>query len=287
METAEEKIAQLQKQLLEQEKMVSLGHLSAGIAHEIQNPLNFVINFSKTSTKLTHDLEDIVQDIVDAKDDAERDDLMDEMTDTLNDLRANMQKIEEHGQRAISIIRNILLQSRGKEDEKLPTDVKALVHEYVWLSYHAMRANDKSFNIAIEEDYQEGLPQFMVIPQDLCRAVLNVMNNACYAVRERNAKEQQAGNMSYVARIVTDVRQNAEGELVIRITDNGTGMPESVREKLFHEVITTKPIGQGTGLGMTITHNIIVNKHQGRIDIQSTQGEGTTFIFTIPAKTVK
>lgn len=287
MENAEEKIAQLQKQLLEQEKMVSLGHLSAGIAHEIQNPLNFVINFSKTSTKLTHDLEDIVQDIVDAKDDAEREDLMDEMTETLNDLRANMQKIEEHGQRAISIIRNILLQSRGKEDEKLPTDVSALVHEYVWLSYHAMRANDKSFNIAIEEDYQEGLPQFMVIPQDLCRAVLNIMNNACYAVRERSNQEMQAGNMSYVARIVTDVRQNAEGELVIRITDNGTGMPESVREKLFHEVITTKPIGQGTGLGMTITYNIIVNKHQGHIDIQSTMGEGTTFIFTIPAKTVK
>ena len=173
-----EEIEQLRQQLQQQEKLASLGTLSAGIAHEIQNPLSFVINFSKLSDKLLRDLADIVEDNVDK---LPEDDRLDAM-EIMDDLRENMAKITEHGERAVSIIRGILLVSRGKDNEFLPTDVCKIVKEYVWLSYHAMRANNKGFNVAIHEHYEEGLPLMMVIPQDLSRAVLNVMNNACHAV---------------------------------------------------------------------------------------------------------
>ena len=175
----EKNLEKLKEQLKKQEKLASLGMLSAGIAHEIQNPLNFVINFSKMSGKLLDDLTEIVEDNEDKLPAEDREDL----DDIVADLKENMGKIVEHGERAISIIRGILLVSRGKDDEFLPTDVAKLTKEYVWLSYHAMRANYKNFNISIREHYQEGLPTLMVIPQDLSRAVLNVMNNACYAVR--------------------------------------------------------------------------------------------------------
>ena len=178
----EKKMEDLKQKLKQQEKLASLGLLSAGIAHEIQNPLNFVINFSKMSSKLLGDLTDIVEDNEDKMSDDDRE----EIDDIVADLKENMAKIVEHGERAISIIQGILLISRGKENEFLPTDVCRLVKEYVWLSYHAMRANNKSFNIAIHENYQEGVPQIMVIPQDLSRAVLNLMNNACYAVWKKS-----------------------------------------------------------------------------------------------------
>ena len=171
-------IEQLRQQLKQQEKLASLGTLSAGIAHEIQNPLNFVINFSKMSDKLLSDLSDIVADNEDklSADDRE------ELDDIVADLQENMQKIVEHGERAISIIRGILLISRGKEGERIPTNIAQMVKEYVWLSYHAMRANQKGFNITIHEHYQESMPLVSIIPQELSRAVLNVMNNAFYAV---------------------------------------------------------------------------------------------------------
>ena len=177
----EKQMEELKQQLKQQEKLASLGLLSAGIAHEIQNPLNFVINFSKMSNKLLSDLTEIVEDNEDKLSDDDREDV----EDIVADLKENMAKIVEHGERAISIIQGILLISRGKDNEFIPTDICHLVKEYVWLSYHAMRANDKSFNIAIRENYQEGLPQMMVIPQDLSRAVLNIMNNACYAVKKK------------------------------------------------------------------------------------------------------
>ena len=158
-----------------------MGLLSAGIAHEIQNPLNFVINFSKMSDKLLKDLTEIVEDNEDKLSDDDRE----EVEDIVADLRENLNKIVEHGERAISIIQGILLVSRGKESEFLPTDICKVVKEYVWLSYHAMRANNKSFNISIHEQYEAGMPMMMVIPQDLSRVVLNVMNNACYAVWKR------------------------------------------------------------------------------------------------------
>lgn len=267
----------LRKQLLEQQKFASLGKLSAGIAHEIQNPLNFVINFSKMSERLLADLKDIVSDLegkIDEDDAADLEDIAD-------DLSTNMEKIKEHGERAISIIKGILLISRGKTGERLPTDIPHLVHEYVWLAYHSQRANDKSFNVSIKEDYQEGMEKVMVIPQDLSRAILNVVNNAYYAIKQRTVKEQEEKNESYVPTLSVAVSTES-GKLVIVISDNGTGIPADIRERLFRETITTKPIGQGTGLGMQITHDIIVNNHHGEITIASEEGEGTSFTFLIP-----
>jgi signal transduction histidine kinase len=187
----------------------------------------------------------------------------------------------EHGQRAISIIQGILLVSRGKENEFLPTNVSQLVKEYVWLSYHAMRANYKNFNISIREKYEENLPKLMVIPQDLSRAVLNVMNNACFAVWK---KSQGADEASYMPTIDVEVKTNA-GDLLIIISDNGEGMTDEVKEHLYENFFTTKPIGHGTGLGMGITREIIEEKHHGKITFESKQGEGTSFTFTIPIRT--
>ncbi len=269
-----QQIEHLQQQLHNQEKMASLGMLSAGIAHEIQNPLNFVINFSKMSEKLLDDLMDIVDECKEklGDDDAE------EIIEISEDLKENLSKIEEHGQRAINIIRNILLQSRGKDDEFFATDICELVHEYVWLSYHAMRANDKNFNIAIKEEYPQNMTRKMVVPQDLCRAVLNVMNNACYTVKE---KETLAADKDYHPEINVKV---VDGEQVfsIVVTDNGMGMNDEVRSKLFDTFFTTKPVGKGTGLGMSITNDIITKKHKGKILVDTTPGEGTTFTFVIP-----
>lgn len=282
IENLKQQIDSLQHQLHKQEKMASLGLLSAGIAHEIQNPLNFVINFSKMSVKLLNDLEEIVEDCADKLDEDDAADL----EDISADLKENLGKIQEHGERAISIIRGILLHSRGKAGEFLPTDVGQLVHEYVWLSYHAMRANDKNFNIAIQEDLQEGMPKVMIIPQDLSRAVLNVMNNACYTVKERAGKEGGA----YVPTIsvkVTMQQDGAEGELTISIKDNGMGMTEEVKAKIFENFFTTKPAGQGTGLGMSITRDLITNNLGGKLLLSSQAGEGTTFSFVIPVKITK
>ncbi len=269
-----QQIEHLQQQLHNQEKMASLGMLSAGIAHEIQNPLNFVINFSKMSEKLLDDLMDIVDECKEklGDDDAE------EIIEISEDLKENLSRIEEHGQRAISIIRSILLQSRGKENEFFPTNICELVHEYVWLSYHAMRANDKNFNIAIKEEYPQNMTRKMVVPQDLCRAVLNVMNNACYTVKE---KETLAADKDYHPEINVKV-VDGEQDFSIVVTDNGMGMNDEVRSKLFDTFFTTKPVGKGTGLGMSITNDIITKKHKGKILVDTIPGEGTTFTFIIP-----
>ena len=177
-EDSMKELERLRKQISQQEKMASLGLLSAGIAHEIQNPLNFVINFSKLSCKLLQDMEDVLDEL-ESKLSAEVDE---EIREIMDDLKSNMCKIEENGNRASSIVRGILLYSRGKDDEYIATDLCQLTKEYVWLSYHAVRANNKSFNVTIIEEYDNTLPLVKVIPQDFSRAVLNLMNNACYAV---------------------------------------------------------------------------------------------------------
>ena len=272
----EKQIEILQQQLKQQEKLASLGLLSAGIAHEIQNPLNFVINFSKMSDKLLKDLTEIVEDNEENIPQEDRE----EVEDIVADLKENMVKIVEHGERAISIIQGILLVSRGKEGEFLPTDINHLVKEYVWLAYHALRANHKGFNITIHESYQEGLPQMMVIPQDLSRAVLNLMNNACYAVWDRSQKEGEG----YVPTIEIKTTSTPDGMVEVSIQDNGEGMTDEVKERLFENFFTTKPVGQGTGLGMGITRDIIENKHKGKLTFESELGKGTCFTITIPVK---
>ena len=278
METIEQlkqQIANLQDLLEQQEKMATLGLLTAGIIHEIRNPLNFVINFSKLSTNLLSDLE---ADLSDAKDAIAEDD-MEDIYNIMSSLKENLQKTKEHGDRAISIIQNILLYSRGKKDESIPTDICKLVKEYVWLSYHAMRANLKDFNITINEDYAQDIPLLPVIPQDLSRAVLNVMNNACYAVWEK-AKQQITGYKPTVSVVVNC----CDSKLRISISDNGIGMSEEVKQHIYETFFTTKPTGQGTGLGMYITRDIIENKHHGRIEFDSKENEYTVFSFIIPFK---
>jgi signal transduction histidine kinase len=272
----EKQIEILQQQLKQQEKLASLGLLSAGIAHEIQNPLNFVINFSKMSDKLLRDLTEIVEDNEEniSADDRE------EVEDIVADLKENMAKIVEHGERAISIIQGILLVSRGKEGEFIPSDVNHIVKEYVWLAYHALRANHKGFNITIHESYQDGLPQMMVIPQDLSRAVLNLMNNACYTVWNRAQKEDEG----YVPTIDIKTALKPDGMVEVSIQDNGEGMSDEVKEHLFDNFFTTKPVGQGTGLGMGITRDIVENKHHGKLTFESEIGKGTCFTIIIPVK---
>ena len=275
METQNQELESLKQQLKQQEKLASLGMLSAGIAHEIQNPLNFVINFSKMSDKLLKDLTEVVEDNEDKLGDADRE----EIEDIVADLKENMAKIVEHGERAISIIQGILLVSRGKEGEFIPSNIGRITKEYVWLSYHAMRANNKNFNIAIHEDYQADIPMIMVIPQDISRAVLNVANNACYSVW----KKAQDTDGNYAPSM--DVKVSYDGKDVrIMIKDNGVGMSEEVKKRLYDNFFTTKPIGKGTGLGMGITRDIIENHHHGRIELDTKEGEYACFTFIIPAR---
>lgn len=279
----ESQVSDLQTQLQKQEKLASLGLLSAGISHEVQNPLNFVINFSKMSASLLKDLSDIVED---NKDKLSEDDALD-LEDISKDLKDNMEKIQEHGERAIGIIRGILLQSRGKSGEFLPTDLAQLVHEYVWLSYHAMRANDKNFNISIEEDYPDNMPKVMVIPQDMSRAVLNVMNNACYTVKERTAKEDSEYKPTISTRMTFAPNADGTAEVRIDITDNGMGMTPEIKERLFENFFTTKPVGSGTGLGMGIIRSIITENHHGQLLLETAPGVGTTISFVFPVRIVK
>lgn len=280
MEDPKKEIERLRLQIKKQEKLSALGMLSAGIAHEIQNPLNFVINFSKLSGKLVSDLREILEEEKDVLSPDSWDKLTaihEELSEIIRDLEENLHKIEEHGNRATNIIRGILLYSRGKEDEYIPTNMPQLVKEYVWLSYHSMRAQYKNFNISIRESYDESLPLVNVIPQDFSRAVLNIMNNACYAVYSQS----KVAPLDYQPVIRVDLRREGDA-MRLTIEDNGTGMPEEIRDSVFNAFFTTKPAGEGTGLGLSITKTIIEEKHNGTIRLETKEGEYTRFTFLIP-----
>lgn len=271
----ERQIEQLRTQIQKSEKLSSLGTLSAGIAHEIQNPLNFVINFSQMANDMVDDLTDILDEKgLDLEDEANE-----ELADVLSTLRSYLSKIAEHGHRATDIIQGILMYSRGKADEFLPTNIQKFLKKYVWLSFHAMRANLADFNVTIHEEYDPAIPEVMLIPQDLSRAVINVMNNACYAVWKR----QKASGDDYSP--VITIKAILKGDnFEIWIEDNGTGMSEEVREHLFTAFFTTKPVGEGTGLGLSITREIIEDKHHGKIEVESEENKFTRFVFIIPVK---
>ena len=271
----ERQIEQLRTQIQKSEKLSSLGTLSAGIAHEIQNPLNFVINFSQMANDMVDDLTDILDEKgLDLEDEANE-----ELADVLSTLRSYLSKIAEHGHRATDIIQGILMYSRGKADEFLPTNIQKFLKKYVWLSFHAMRANLADFNVTIHEEYDPAIPEVMVIPQDLSRAVINVMNNACYAVWKR----QKASGDDYSP--VITVKAILKGNnFEIWIEDNGIGIPEEVRQHLFTAFFTTQPVGEGTGLGLSITREIIEGKHHGKIEVESEENKFTRFVFIIPIK---
>lgn len=276
MNDSQSEIDYLKKQISKQEKMASLGLLSAGIAHEIQNPLNFVINFSVSSARLLRDLKEIIDESADAFSEEQKN----ELQEILTDLQNNMRKIEANGNRASSIVKGILLYSRGKENEYIPTNLAQLTKEYVWLSFHAARANNKSFNVSIVEHYEEDLPPACVIPQDFSRVVLNLMSNACYAVYH---KSQQTKDLHYKPTICIELKHEGDSVRLV-IEDNGTGISEEVQSHLYTPFYTTKPIGEGTGLGLAISKSIVERKHHGQLIMETAVGEFTRFTILIPIK---
>jgi signal transduction histidine kinase len=266
-------LKQTQDQLVVQEKLASLGALTAGIAHEIKNPLNFVNNFADLSGELTAELQELI-DTQRAQLDPQQAQNIDEL---LSDLRQNVTKIGEHGKRADGIVRGMLQHSRGAAAEPQPTDLNALLAEDVNLAYHGMRAQDASFNIHLETVYDPAVGTVRVAPQDLSRVFLNLMNNACYAA---NAKKKTAG--SDFVPTVSVATKDLGARVEIRVRDNGNGIPAAVRDKLFTPFFTTKPPGQGTGLGLSISYDIIVQQHKGEIRAETEEGSYAEFIIVLP-----
>lgn len=277
LDSALQTLKAAQAQLVQSEKMASLGQLTAGIAHEIKNPLNFVNNFSELSIDLAKELREEIEKLGGTLNENDRDYLL----EIAGDLAGNAEKIHNHGKRADSIIRGMLLHSRGKAGEKQPTDLNALLEEYVNLGYHGMRATDSSFNIKIESSYDPEVGIVQVIPQDLSRVFLNIINNACQATAQRKNEQKD----SYFP--VLTVSTKRIGDLVeVRIRDNGKGIPDEIRDKIFNPFFTTKAAGSGTGLGLSISFDIVVQGHGGELTVQSEPGEFTEFIVRIPAPKV-
>lgn len=259
------KLKATQSQLVQSEKMASLGELTAGIAHEIQNPLNFVNNFAEISSELVDEMNEELD-----KGDTE------EAKAISTDIKQNLEKINHHGKRADAIVKGMLQHSRISNGKKELTDINALADEYLRLSYHGLRAKDKSFNADFKTDFVESLPKINVIPQDIGRVLLNLINNAFYAVNERSKK----GEEGYKPTVSVSTAK-ARDKLEIKVADNGNGIPENIKEKIFQPFFTTKPTGQGTGLGLSLSYDIM-KAHGGSIKINSESGVFTEFIVQLP-----
>lgn len=260
-----EELKAAQAQLIQSEKMASLGELTAGIAHEIQNPLNFVNNFSDVSTELVDEMNEEIDEgnLEDAKQIAQ-------------DLKQNLEKINHHGKRAGDIVKGMLQHSRSSSGIKELTDVNALADEYLRLAYHGLRAKDKTFNAAMKTDYDESIGLIKIIPQDIGRVVLNLITNAFYAVTERKKLAVEGYEP-----IVTVTTKKFSDRVEVHVKDNGTGIPQKVLEKIFQPFFTTKPTGQGTGLGLSLSYDI-VKAHGGELKVETKEGEGAEFIISLP-----
>ena len=270
-----EKLKSTQAQLIQSEKMASLGELTAGIAHEIQNPLNFVNNFSELNSEL---IDEANEEIANKN--------IEEVKLILNDLKENEGKINHHGKRAESIVKGMLLHSRGSSGQKEKTNINALCDEYLRLSYHGFRAKEKSFKAEFKLETDDSLPVLEVVPQEIGRALLNLINNAFYAVNEK-AKKNSEG---YKPEVVVSTSSSPFGEggnkgVKITISDNGPGIPDKVKEKIFQPFFTTKPTGQGTGLGLSLCYDI-VKAHGGEIKVETEAGKGTEFIILLKLESV-
>jgi signal transduction histidine kinase len=264
----EERTAELkasQAQLIQSEKLASLGELTAGIAHEIQNPLNFVNNFAEVSAEM---LVEMKEELKSGR--------TPEAIHIADDLEVNLQKINHHGQRASNIVKGMLEHSRASSGTKQPTDLNALADEYLRLAYYGLRAKDSSFNATMETHFDASLPKIEIIPQDIGRVLLNLINNAFYAVNEK-AKQDIEGYEPTVTVSSAVIGDKVE----IRVKDNGNGIPEAIRDKIFQPFFTTKPTGQGTGLGLSLAHDIVVKGHGGTIEVHSTADQGTDFIIQL------
>jgi signal transduction histidine kinase len=255
-----------QTQLIQSEKMASLGELTAGIAHEIQNPLNFVNNFSDVSIELLTEL----------KEEEEKGNKEDVVA-IADDLTQNLEKIRHHGRRADAIVKGMLQHSRASSGQKEPTDLNALADEYLRLAYHGLRAKDKEFNAELVTNFDKTLPKVNAVPQDIGRVLLNVINNAFYAVQQRG----KTAGTDYKPEIAI-ITSNENGNAVVLVRDNGNGIPESIKEKIMQPFFTTKPTGEGTGLGLSLSYDIVVKGHGGAIKVKSKEGDGTEFIVELP-----
>ena len=268
-----ENLKATQTQLIQSEKMASLGELTAGIAHEIQNPLNFVNNFSEVSTEMILEIKEERTKQKEDRDEA----LLDEVID---DISKNLEKISLHGNRASSIVKGMLEHSRNTSGEKELTNINALADEYLKLTYHGLRAKDKSFNAEMKTDFDDNLPKIKVIPQDIGRVLLNLINNAFYAVNEKQKAESSKQNAESYKPTVTISSKNLNGKVEITVSDNGNGIPQNIIDKIFQPFFTTKPTGKGTGLGLSLSYDI-VKAHGGELKVESIEGEGTEFIIQL------
>lgn len=266
-ELALSELQSTQKQLIQSEKMASLGELTAGIAHEIQNPLNFVNNFSEVSKELVEEMDAALQ----------RGDEQ-EARDIARDLVQNLDKINHHGKRADSIVKGMLQHSRQSSGQKEPTDINNLVDEYVRLSYHGLRAKDNSFNAGIKTEFDPAVPAIKIVPQEIGRVILNILTNAFYA-----ANEKKKDAMDSFQPEVFVATKYATHKVEISITDNGNGIGPDVMDKIFQPFFTTKPTGKGTGLGLSLSYDI-VKAHGGELNVKTKQTEGTTFTIILPTK---
>jgi len=268
LQTALAELRTTQQQLIRSEKMASLGELTAGIAHEIQNPLNFVNNFAEVSTEL-------VAELAEERARPTRDRALE--AELLTDLRQNLGRIAQHGGRASGIVRGMLEHSRASTGERAPTDINQLADEYLRLAYHGLRAKDKSFNATLQPDLAPALPPVEAVSGDGGRVLLNLLTNAFYAVQKR----QQLGEPGYALTLGVATRQVGEA-VKIRVSDNGTGIPADLMSRIFQPFFTTKPSGEGTGLGLSLSHDIITKGHGGTLAVASREGQGTTFRITLP-----
>ena len=271
---AEEALAELkstQAQLIQSEKMASLGELTAGIAHEIQNPLNFINNFSDVSAELIDEMNTELE-----KGNRQQ------AIEIANDVKENLEKILHHGKRADAIVKSMLQHSRSSSGQKELTDINKLADEYLKLAYHGWRAKDKSFNAKFETLFDENIGKLNIVPQELGRVVLNLINNAFYAVNERQKAEHlKPGADKYEPTVLITTKKQHD-KVVISIKDNGTGIPPKALEKIFQPFFTTKPTGQGTGLGLSLSYEIITKRHGGELKVETKEGEGTVFIIILP-----
>jgi signal transduction histidine kinase len=265
----EETLANLksaQAQLIQSEKMASLGELTAGIAHEIQNPLNFVNNFSEVNNELITEMDELLEKGATA-----------EARLVANDIKLNLEKITHHGKRADGIVKGMLQHSSSGNGAKEPTDINKLADEYIRLAYHGLRARDKSFNATFKTHYDESIDRVNIVPQDISRVVLNLITNAFYAVDEK----KKSGIENYEPTVSLTTRNLGE-KVELKVADNGKGIPQKILDKIFQPFFTTKPTGQGTGLGLSLSYDI-VKAHGGELKVETAEGEGAAFIIRLPA----
>jgi len=274
-EAALHELQTAQASLVHAQKMAALGQVTAGIAHEIKNPLNFVNNFASLSVELLDELKHATAQAMGALDPGKRS----EIVETIGMLTGNLEKIVEHGRRADGIVRSMLQHSRGSSENRQPTDLNALVEETLNLAYHGARAQDQSFDITLERDLGRNLAPVEVVPQELTRVLLNLISNGFYAANKRSSEGD--GTCRPTLKVTT--REFGEG-IEVRVRDNGIGIPLENREKLFQPFFTTKPTGEGTGLGLSISYEIVTKQHGGTITVDSEVGEFTEFTVRLPRR---